>query len=48
VAVGYNKISWDGCDGDGDFPANGVYLYKLQASNEENTIEEISKVFIMR
>jgi len=27
--IGYNRIPWDGRDEDGDYMANGVYLYKM-------------------
>ncbi|MBW1896727.1 MAG: hypothetical protein JRI47_06685, partial [Deltaproteobacteria bacterium] len=27
----YNQLEWDGLDKDGQPPANGVYLYKLDA-----------------
>ncbi|HMQ68056.1 MAG TPA: C25 family cysteine peptidase [Ignavibacteria bacterium] len=28
-AIGYNQIPWDGRDNDGDYIANGTYLYKF-------------------
>ena len=28
---GFNMVEWDGRDADGNFPANGVYLYKIIA-----------------
>ncbi len=32
---GYNQIEWDGLDSDGEVPANGVYLYKLEVVASE-------------
>ena len=29
--AGFNSVAWDGLDGVGDAPANGVYLYKIFA-----------------
>ena len=31
-AQGYNQIMWDGRDSDGDFPASGSYIYRMEAS----------------
>jgi hypothetical protein len=35
MSFGYNDIEWDGRDGNGDLPANGVYLYTLTAQVDE-------------
>jgi hypothetical protein len=35
--LGYNQISWDGCDRAGAALPNGVYLYRLEASASEQT-----------
>jgi hypothetical protein len=35
VDFGYNEIEWDGRDGSGNLPANGVYLYALTAQVDE-------------
>jgi len=32
---GYNDVEWDGRDGDGNLPANGVYLFVLTAQVDE-------------
>ena len=31
--IGFNRVSWDGRDEDGDQPSNGVYFYKLEAGD---------------
>ena len=34
---GYNDIEWDGRDGSGSLPANGVYLYTLTAQVDDGS-----------
>ncbi|MCD4796107.1 MAG: hypothetical protein K8R49_02915, partial [Candidatus Cloacimonetes bacterium] len=49
-SAGWNKIYWDGKDGDGDDIANNTYFYKIKArqiSNGKNT-EKIGKVIILK
>jgi len=41
---GYNQVFWDGRDGDGDVPSNGVYFYKLIVNGKR--IDEIFKIII--
>jgi len=46
---GYNQShAWDGKDQDGDWVANGVYLYKLVAHAEGKRAEVYGKVVVMR
>jgi hypothetical protein len=49
---GFNMISWDGEDGDGDTLANGVYLYKLIATSNNGAgvlrAETIGKMVVVR
>ena len=49
---GFNVISWNGEDGDGDTLANGVYLYKLIATSNEGgealRAESIGKMVVQR
>ncbi len=49
---GFNAILWNGQDGDGDVPANGVYLYKLIASSNDGgkvlRAESIGKMVVAR
>ena len=44
---GFNMIHWDGLDQDGDPVANGVYLYKIQAKNADQSVEYIGKLIKM-
>ncbi|MFZ1322532.1 MAG: C25 family cysteine peptidase [Ignavibacteria bacterium] len=46
--VGYNSIYWDGKDTDGDYIANGTYLYKfiVQGNSQVETITQ--KLVILR
>ncbi len=46
--AGFNKITWDGRDEDGDLVANGVYLYKVVVDDGEKTLEKIEKLAITR
>jgi len=46
--VGYCKVYWDGLDSAGDALANGVYLYKIKANSENESVDFIGKVIVMR
>jgi hypothetical protein len=35
AGFGYNEVEWDGRDGSGNLPANGVYLYTLTAQADD-------------
>jgi len=45
--VGYNEIYWDGTDAHGDPLANGVYFYKLIASDNQEQVEIIERLVVM-
>jgi len=49
---GFNQVEWDGRDEDGDILANGVYLYKIAATQKSGgevlQAEEISKLVVQR
>ncbi|MBN2367280.1 MAG: type IX secretion system sortase PorU, partial [Calditrichaeota bacterium] len=48
---GFNKIpgdGWDGRDRDGDYVANGVYLYKISVDDGSSSLEKIEKLAIVR
>ncbi len=45
VKVGFNQIYWDGRDNDGEYMANGIYLYKVileDASRIETSIQKLA------
>ena len=46
--VGYNQIPWDARDNDGDFIANGVYLYKLVVEDDIKTETAIQKLVVLK
>ena len=48
ASAGFNSFFWDGLDNDGDRIANGVYLYKVFAKNENEKAEETNKLVVMR
>lgn len=48
VNIGNNKIPWDGKDDDGDFIANGTYLYKLVTEDDSKTITQTQKLVVLR
>jgi hypothetical protein len=51
VQQGFNRIpqnGWDGRDWDGDFIANGVYLYKVKIDDGSGSVEQIEKLAIVR
>ena len=49
---GFNKIpsmgTWNGQDWDGDYLANGVYLYKIVVDDGTQKVEKIEKLAIVR
>jgi hypothetical protein len=46
--IGYNQIPWDGRDDDGDYMANGVYLYKLIIEGNSKKETSIQKLVILK
>ena len=46
--VGYNSIYWDGKDNDGDYIANGTYLYKLIIQGNSQIETSIQKLAVLR
>ncbi|MCY7363669.1 MAG: T9SS type A sorting domain-containing protein, partial [Ignavibacteria bacterium] len=46
--VGYNNIHWDGKDNDGDYLANGTYLYKFIIQGNSQTETSVQKIAILR
>ncbi len=48
AVIGYNSIGWDGKDNDGDYIANGVYLYKFVIQGDSQTETSIQKLAVLR
>ncbi|MBS1552451.1 MAG: hypothetical protein JST15_10350 [Bacteroidetes bacterium] len=48
ASVGYNNIYWDGKDNDGDYLANGTYLYKFIIQGDSQTETSVQKLAILR
>lgn len=47
-AIGTNQIKWDGKDNDGDYLANGTYLYKLVIEESDFKETQIQKLVILK
>lgn len=52
LRIGWNKLSWDGRDADGELVATGVYLYKVFARGGGRTLsvnsDRVEKVVVIR
>ncbi|MBS1516778.1 MAG: hypothetical protein JSS91_01685 [Bacteroidetes bacterium] len=48
VSIGFNQIPWDGKDQDGDFVANGTYLYKIIIDGNSQKETQIQKLAVLR
>lgn len=48
AVIGYNSIYWDTKDNDGEFVANGTYLYKIVTDDKDFTETEIQKLVILK
>ena len=46
--IGFNRITWDGRDRDGDQPANGVYFYKLVLRRGDRQEEFVNRFAVLR
>ena len=46
--IGNNSIVWDGRDSDGDFVANGTYIYKLITSDGTEAESSTQKLVILK
>ncbi|MCX6163338.1 MAG: T9SS type A sorting domain-containing protein [Ignavibacteriae bacterium] len=46
--IGYNQVPWDGRDDDGDYMANGVYLYKMIIEGNSKKEAAIQKLVILK
>ena len=49
LAVGWNKLRWNGRDADGNRVATGVYLYRVRVDGQDGTFEgDVEKVAVIR
>lgn len=48
VNIGFNTITWDGKDSDGDLIANGTYLYKLSLTGSVQLESEVMKLVVLK
>ncbi|HEY5123956.1 MAG TPA: C25 family cysteine peptidase [Ignavibacteria bacterium] len=48
AVIGFNNIEWDGRDSDGDYIANGVYLYKLFIEGDNKKESSAQKLVILK
>jgi hypothetical protein len=48
LAPGYHQLAWDGRDAEGDKLANGVYFYRLQASNGTTDVTHEGRIVKLR
>ena len=46
--IGYNQVPWDSRDDDGDYMANGVYLYRLIIDGNSSKEASTQKLVILR
>lgn len=46
--IGYNQVPWDGRDDDGDYMANGVYLYRLIIEGSSKKEASTQKLVILK
>ena len=45
---GYNEVEWNAQDAEGNALANGVYFYKIRAMLEDEIVESIHKLAVIR
>ena len=48
IGWGYNEIHWDGRDQQGNPVANGTYLYRIAVIKDEEKIEQVKKLVVIR
>ncbi len=44
----FNEVSWDGVLESGEQIANGVYVYRVTATDGNETVDAIEKMAVMR
>lgn len=48
VNIGFNIISWDGRDNEGDYIANGVYFYRMIIEGDAKVESPIQKLVVLK
>jgi hypothetical protein len=48
VNIGYNQITWDGRDNEGDYMANGIYLYRMIIEGDTKIESSVQKLVILK
>ena len=48
ASIGFNQISWDGRDADGDYIANGVYMYRVVFKGATDIVSDIKKLAVLK
>ena len=46
--IGFNQIYWDGRDNEGDYIANGVYLYRMVIEGDSKIESPVQKLVILK
>jgi hypothetical protein len=48
AGIGFNQIQWDGRDADGDYIANGVYMYRVVFKGSSDIVSDIKKIAVLK
>jgi hypothetical protein len=48
AGIGFNQIQWDGRDADGDYIANGVYMYRVVFKGTSDIVSDIRKLAVLK
>lgn len=48
ASTSYNEYHYDGLDEDGEPLANGVYIYKFTATNDDERVQKVGKILILK
>jgi hypothetical protein len=46
--IGFNQVNWDGRDNEGDYMANGVYLYRMLIEGDTKIESPVQKLVILK
>ena len=48
ASTSYNEYHFDGLDADGDPLANGVYIYKFTATKDDERVQKVGKIVVIK